>query len=122
MPNADFFTHFGLFVDRGFLDAEVCSRIRSEMQLTRRTPATVVEKEVASEVVDENARRTKAAEVSEPTNSSVKERWLALELMLERHFGVTLSGCENLGFFVYEEEGFSTHIRTAAPNLTSAST
>lgn len=106
MPNADFFSRFGLFVNKGFLDPELCSNIRSEMQSTRSAPATVVGKEVPDEAVDENTRRTKAAEVSALTISLVEERFLALKPMLERHFDVTLSGCQKPGFLVYEEGDF----------------
>src|SRR5215204_37745 len=105
MPNVDFFTRFGLFVHKGFFDSEVCSRIRSEMQATRSTPATVLG-EGDSDEVDENTRRTKRAAVSAPTESFVEGRLLALKPMLERHFGVALSGCQEPGFLVYQEGDF----------------
>jgi SM-20-related protein len=106
MPNANFFTRFGLFVNEGFLDPELCSRIRSEMRSTPGKPATVAEDKDLDNAVDESARKTKSAEVSAPTLSYVKERMLALRPMLEKHFNVTLSGCQEPQFLVYREGDF----------------
>jgi len=106
MPNADFFTRFGLFVYKGFFDPALCLRIRSEMQTTPSTPATVVEKEGPDNAVDEKTRSTKSAKVSTQTRSLVEERLLALVPMLGGHFNVQLNGCQKPGFLVYKEGDF----------------
>lgn len=106
MPNADFFTRFGIFVDKGFFEPELCSKIQSEMQSTPSTPSTVVEKQGPDDAVDEKTRRTKSAKVSSPTVSLVEERLLALKPALERHFDATLSGCQKPQFLIYREGDF----------------
>jgi SM-20-related protein len=105
MPNADFFTRFGLFVVRDFFDAELCSKLLSEARSAANTPATVGSKG-DTYVVDESLRSTKWAEVSETTKSFVEERLLALEPALERHFDMTLTDCQEPQFLVYREGDF----------------
>lgn len=106
MPDADFFTHFGLFVNKGFFDPDLCSTIRSEMQSTPSTLATVVEKEGPDNAVDENTRSTKSAKVSASTVSLVEGRLLALKPMLEKHFDVMLIGIQKPQFLIYKEGDF----------------
>lgn len=105
MPNADFFTHFGLFAVKGFFDAELCAKLLSEVRSSASTPATVGIKG-DTYAVDENVRRTKWAEVSAETTAFVEERLLALIPTLERHFDVTLTDCQEPQFLVYREGDF----------------
>jgi SM-20-related protein len=105
-PDATFFSRMGLFVNEGFFDPDLCSKIRSEMQLSRSASATVVSKEAPDVTVDQHERKTKLADVSTPTIALVKERLLALTPMLERHYNLTLSGLQEPQFLVYEEGDF----------------
>jgi SM-20-related protein len=105
MPNADFFTNFGLFVAKDFFDAELRATLLSEVRSATDAPATVGIKG-ATYAVDESVRKTKWAEVSEATKSFVKERLLALKPALERHFDMTLSDCQEPQFLIYREGDF----------------
>jgi SM-20-related protein len=105
MPNADFFTNFGLFVAKDFFDAELRAELLSEARSAANTPATVGIKG-DTYAVDESVRSTKLAEVSEATRSFVKERLLDLKPALERHFDMTLSDCQEPQFLVYREGDF----------------
>ena len=110
MPNADFFPRFGLFVDRDFLDAEACARLRSDVQSATRIPATVRDKG-DTYTVDESVRRTKWADVSAEARSFVEERVRALRPVLEKHFNLELTGCQQLQFLVYREgDFFQAHV------------
>jgi predicted 2-oxoglutarate/Fe(II)-dependent dioxygenase YbiX len=106
MPNADIFAQFGLFVRRGFLDAESCRRIRLEMSSAARTRAMVRPAGQAIRVVDETMRKTDVAEVSAATAALIESRLLAMQPALETHFQVQLSGCQGPQFYVYEEGDF----------------
>ena len=110
MPNADFFTRFGLFVVRDFFEPELCAELLSEARSAAGAPATVVRKGVTRTVVDEELRRTKQARVSEATSSLVEARLLALQAELETHFGMTLAYWQEQKFLVYREgDFFSPH-------------
>ena len=103
MPTADFFTRFGVFVIKDFFDADLCARLRSETRSNAHIQATVYKR---IDRVDESARRTKAAKVSAQTISFVKERLLAVKPMLESHFNLTLTGCQEPQFLSYKEGDF----------------
>jgi SM-20-related protein len=101
MPNPDFFSRLGLFVDENFLDAGSCARIRSEARAGAGVIATV--HSGGQFVVDEGMRKVKAVPVPEATARLVESRLLALKPQLERHFGLALGGCEEAQFLLYEE-------------------
>jgi len=105
MPNADFFARIGLFVARDFFDAEQRAELLAEARSAAGTPATVG---VGGDAytVDESARRSKWAEVSAETVSSVKARLLTLRPALESHFEVPLTDCQDPQFLVYREGDF----------------
>jgi SM-20-related protein len=110
MPNAEFFTRLGLFVDKDFLDAEACARLRSDVRSATNIPATVRDKG-DTYTVDESVRRTKWADVSAETRSFVEERVRALKPALERHFELELTGCQPLQFLVYRKgDFFQAHV------------
>ena len=119
MPNADFFTNFGLFVAKDFFDAELRAELLSEAHSAANTPATVGIKG-DTYAVDESLRSTKLAEVSEATRSFVKERLLDLKPALERHFDMTLSDCQEPQFLVYREGDFFHRHRDLRPESDAA--
>jgi SM-20-related protein len=114
MPAADFFTRLGLFAKPGFLDPELCGRIRDEIVSSTRAPATV--RESGDDYgVDEDTRRTKLAQVPDRTASLVGQRLLAVKTEIERHFDVGLAGMQKLGFLVYSEgDYFQRHVDRGA--------
>jgi predicted 2-oxoglutarate/Fe(II)-dependent dioxygenase YbiX len=118
MPRASILSHLGLFVRRGFLDAESCRLIRSEMASVDKAPARIWSPSEPSRVVDRTGRRTGIASVSPSTVALVEDQLLATMPALASHFRVDLVGCQSLQFYVYEEgDFFSRHLdRDANPN------
>ena len=110
MPDSDFFTRFGLFAVKGFLDARSCASFRSEMLSSTLSPATVVDDQTSQEIVKENVRKTFHAKVSKTTTSFVKERLVALRPRLEDHFKSAFDDCEKPQFLIYKEgDYFNPH-------------
>jgi SM-20-related protein len=105
MPNAEFFTHFGLYVVRQFLGPESCARLRSEVRSAVRVPSTVW-RQGEEGVVNESVRRTATARVAEGTVSLVEKRLREIKPALEHHFGVTTMRCERPQFLVYRPGDF----------------
>src|SRR2546426_12218212 len=105
MPTAEFFTRLGLFVRKDFLYQELCARCCSEMNEVAQAQATIVGPN-DTDLIDETIRKVKRAAVPATTVSLVETRLLALVPTLERHFNVTLTGCQSLDFLTYQEGDF----------------
>jgi len=105
MPTAEFFTRFGLFVRKNFLAQELCTRCCSEMNAAAQAQATIAGPN-ETDVLDENIRKVKWADVPATSVSLVEARLLALIPTLERHFNVTLTECQPLSFLTYQEGDF----------------
>ena|SRR2546425_482922 len=105
MLTAEFFTRFGLFVRKNFLEQELCTRCCREINEAAQAKATIAVPN-ATDIIDENIRKVKRAAVPATTVSLVKARLLALIPTLERHFNVTLTGCERPNFLTYQEGDF----------------
>ena len=106
MPHSDFFTRFGIFAVKRFLDAELCARLRAEMFSSELSPAMLVEKYGSVETVKESVRKTGHAKVSESTTSLVVERLMALRPEIENHFKLTFNDCEDPQFLIYNKGDF----------------
>jgi SM-20-related protein len=107
MPNANFFVRLGLFAIPGFLEPELCLRLRNEMASSELRQATVRDKERRDVYgVDESTRRTRSANVGASTASLVEERLLAIKDRLAEHFTVQLTGIQNLQFLIYRQGDF----------------
>src|SRR5215468_5986479 len=104
MPRSNFFARLGMFAVRDFLDAELCVRLRSEMDLQSGFPATVGV--TGDGKVDEDVRRVRWVKISTQTKLLIKERLLDLQPGLERHFKITLEGFEKPRFLTYREGCF----------------
>lgn len=98
MPHAGFFTAFGLFAARGFFDAALCAKLRSEMRSATGVPGRVW---VGDRYVEDQRRRTTVVDVSPGVNSLVEARLLALKPALEEHFQTELGACQPLQFLRY---------------------
>jgi predicted 2-oxoglutarate/Fe(II)-dependent dioxygenase YbiX len=110
MPNATILGHLGLFVRRGFLSADSCRQIRSDMAGAVRTPAMIRPAGAADGVLDETTRRTGVASVSALTTALVEDQLRAIQPALEEHFQVQSAGWQRLQFYIYEEgDFFSPH-------------
>ena len=111
MPDADFFTRFGLFAVKEFFDADLCAKFRCEMLSSTLSPAALVDGYTSVERTKEEVRKTMHAEVSQSTASLAKERLMALRPKLEDHFGLTFEDCEKPQFLVYREgDYFLPHV------------
>jgi SM-20-related protein len=98
------FTHFGMFIRRGFLSADECERLLSEATSADSRPATVREGRV--NVVDESYRRSRIAELPADSVGLVSERLAALRPALEDHFHVQTAGCRAPEILVYRPGDF----------------
>lgn len=104
MPSSDYFAQLGLFFLKGFLDAQSCAKLRSEMRSSIHTPATVVAEGLSVE--QESARRTKWADVSKASLSYVETRLLGARPLLANHFNLSLTGWDKPQFLVYNAGDF----------------
>jgi len=108
MPAAEFFTRLGLFVRKNFLEQELCARCYREMDEappTQATQATIAGPD-GTDILDEAIRRVTVVDVPDATVALVEAQMLALLPALERHFNVTLTGCQPLQFLTYREGDF----------------
>ena len=110
VPDPEFFARFGIF-SRRFLDDATCTELRTEMRTASGSPATVAP---ADEEVDEGYRRTKMADVSDPTREKIRARLLSLMPELSGYFDVPLSEVQRPQFLVYRRgDFFRRHIDSA---------
>ena len=94
----------GLFVEEDFLDAELCSRVRSEMKSAHQEAAgTYYGKERR---VEPDFRRTARAHVSPATIELVHDSCRALAPRLEAYFGFPSELLEDPQFLRYAEGDF----------------
>ena len=107
MPAAEFFTRLGLFVRKNFLELELCARCCREMDEAAPTQARIFGPDDTG-IIDETIRRVTEVDVPAATVALVEARLLALLPELERHFDVTLTGCQPLQFLTYREGDFYT--------------
>jgi hypothetical protein len=64
MPSANFFVRLGLFAIPGFLEPELCLRLRSEMASSEVTQATLGDRDMRDAYgVDESRRRSRRASI-----------------------------------------------------------
>lgn len=100
MPEAAFFTRFGLFADADFLDGSTSARVAAEMRERGGRPATV---SLSAEHVDDAYRRTTLADVSDATRTLVEGRLRAALPAAGRHFDEPLEEMERAQFLLYRE-------------------
>ncbi len=100
MPQADFFALFRLFLLRDFLDADCCARLRNEVR-SGAAEAGMIWRQ-GEYLVDEEVRLARSVRVPAPAVSLVTERLQAVKPMVERHFSLTLAGCQDPLFLAYK--------------------
>ncbi|MHC0068509.1 2OG-Fe(II) oxygenase [Nostoc sp. UIC 10890] len=104
MLNTDHLSKLGFFIARGFLDDDLCAKSRSEMSLGSNIPAMVTSGK--EEIIKDNIRRNKVVQVSASTISFIKYRLLAIKPMLEEHFNLSLTDCQEPQFLAYKQGDF----------------
>jgi SM-20-related protein len=100
VPEAAFFTRFGLFAEEEFLDRAASARVVTEMRERGGRPATV---SLSDEHVDDDYRRTTLADVSQETRMLVEGRMRAALPTIGRHFEEPLEEMERAQFLLYRE-------------------
>jgi SM-20-related protein len=105
VPTAEFFTRFGLFVVRDFLDAAACARLCSEIGRANKIPGAVGG-EGAEYKIDRRARSTDIAEVSSDAEAVLAGRLVALLPELAEHFSMQFQGHQGLQFLAYKNGDF----------------
>ena len=97
--------HFGLFLNRNFLDAEKCAKLLVEVNSSPTTQAPVYIEGTEGNI-HENVRKTTSLHPSDETISEMWNRLFQQKPLLEDHFGVTLTDCERPQFLRYEKGDF----------------
>ncbi len=105
MPPVSFFASFGLLAVPGFLEQELCAKIRGEMASAGEVAATVRGAD-RSYAVDQQSRRTNWAEVSEETSSLVSDRLMSLRQDVAEVFEIEVSRVQRPQFLRYREGDF----------------
>ncbi|MEP6708124.1 MAG: 2OG-Fe(II) oxygenase, partial [Pyrinomonadaceae bacterium] len=86
---------------------EVCSSMRTEMNLAKGRPGSVWMKGSAEDVQNDHLkRRTELFDLPRATVALAKDRLLALMPTLEKHFKIKLNGCQGTKFVIYREGDF----------------
>jgi SM-20-related protein len=94
-----------LFVAKQFLDLRTCREIVAEMSAAQGDAATVYGR-TTSGAVQQRVRQTLRIRPSAATVESVVHRLLGLKELVEHHFAVGLSECEDPQFLRYREGDF----------------
>lgn len=94
-----------LFVVKQFLDFRTCREIVAEMSAAQGDAATVYGR-TASGAVEQSVRQTLRIRPSAATVESVVQRLLGVKRVVEEHFAVELSECEDPQFLRYREGDF----------------
>lgn len=94
-----------LFIAKQFLDAGTCREIVAEMSAAQSDAATVYGR-ASSGSVDQNVRKTLRIRPAAATVESIVSRLLGVKELVEKHFGVALSECEDPQFLHYREGDF----------------
>lgn len=97
--------HFGLFLNRKFLDDEACAKLLLEVNSSPATQAPVYIEGTEGNI-HENVRRTTSLHPSEETISNMWNRLNKQKPLLEDHFAVSLADCERPQFLRYEKGDF----------------
>jgi SM-20-related protein len=116
-----FLARFGLYVEGGVFDARFCARLGADMRSAQNVQATMRRAgDPATQVVDEEQRRTKCALVPESTESEVDQQLRGMKPRLERHFSIALQGCRPAQFLIYRPgDFFAAHTDSGAETATT---
>src|SRR5215510_3069817 len=108
-----------LLVLKNFLDKPLSARICAEARAATLTQAPVFQTGDSYLIrTDENARKTKWANVADATKSLIEERLLAVKSLFEQSFALNLSGCEEPQFLSYHQGDFFKPHYDVVPDTT----
>jgi SM-20-related protein len=105
MQEFDPVAHFGLFLNRKFLDAQSCANLLNEVSSSPTTQAPVYIEGTEGNI-HEDVRKTTSLHPSEQTVSDMWNHLFRQKPLLEEHFRMTLEDCERPQFLRYEKGDF----------------
>ena len=94
-----------LFIAKQFLEPDTCREIVAEMSAAQGDAATVYGKNTSGSV-EQSVRRTLRIRPSLATVETIVTRLLGVKELVEKHFSVALSECEDPQFLHYREGDF----------------
>ena len=94
-----------LFIVKQFLEPQTCRAIVAEMSDAQADAATVYGRTISG-AVEQSVRRTLRIRPSVATIETIVSRLLGVKELVEKHFAVTLSECEDPQFLHYREGDF----------------
>ena len=94
-----------LFVAKQFLEPDTCREIVAEMSAAQSDAATVYGRTTTG-AVEQSVRRTLRIRPSVATVESIVSRLVGVKDLVEKHFEVALSECEDPQFLHYREGDF----------------
>ena len=94
-----------LFVVKQFLEPQTCREIVAEMSDAQGDAATVYGRTISG-AVEQSVRKTLRIRPSAATVESIVNRLLGVKELVEKHFAVALSECEDPQFLHYREGDF----------------
>ena len=104
MPDLNFFARLGLFVQKNFLEAQLCHEYCEQMQNVPAMATPIMRG--TSKVTDRSLRSTYRSEVSSSMVAEVKQRLLGIKPQLEQHFQLQLTDCQTPSFYRYTPGDF----------------
>ena len=105
MPKPDFFRPLGLFVLPEFLDCTSGTTLIDQI-LSFPAEKGMVVKPSGEETVAEDVRKVESSIIPKEIRFPLQQRLMGLIPDLEKHFSVTLDGCEPPQFLIYNPGGF----------------
>lgn len=105
MPKPDFFRPLGLFVVPEFLDCTSGTTLIDQI-LSFPAEKGMVVKPSGEETVAEDVRKVKSSIIPKEIRLPLQQRLMGLIPDLEKHFSVTLDGCEPPQFLIYNPGDF----------------
>lgn len=92
-----------LFIDKNFLDIDLCRKLRAQAEQSAGVPAQVTK---STGRVDVTMRQTSRLSFSTQTEELINSHLRQLQPQLEKYFDVRLSGFEKLQFLRYRQGDF----------------
>jgi len=100
--DSQFFLSLGVFVQKNFLDPELCLQLCSEMRSAEGNAATIFSKSTQYQV-NQEIRKTSTRPVSTETSSIIEAQLQRVQSQIEQFFQTSLSGIEPLQFLLYSK-------------------
>ena len=111
MPNIEFFSQFGIYFERNFLNEHVRLKIRDSLLQNDEFSKGRIVSDDGQKVTDEEWRKVLRGTVCSEIQHDVRQELTVLQPRLEAHFQTTLHGFETPQFLLYQVGDFYRHHR-----------